>query len=185
MEARNPYAVSTATLSQRNDAPVASEQVDVWRDGKVLVMRPNAHLPPRCVKCNDACEFPMKPYKVYWHHWIIYLLLALYVILYVIVAMIQRRKAEIAPGLCRKHRVRRTVVLTSAWLMILGGIAGVFAALMGDSSELSGLAVLVVLAGVVTGMFTRIVRAQHIDAEYVRLKGCSPAFLDSLPPFRN
>jgi hypothetical protein len=42
---------------------------------------------------------------------------------------------------------------------------------------------LILLAVVVSTSVTRILRAKRIDAQYVRLKGCGTAFLDTMPPF--
>jgi hypothetical protein len=42
---------------------------------------------------------------------------------------------------------------------------------------------LILVAVIFSASVTRIVRAKRIDAQYVRLKGCGTAFLDSMPPF--
>ena len=54
-----------------------------------------------------------------------------------------------------------------------------------NSTELSLAGVLFLIAGLAWGIvFGRIVAAKRIDAAYVRLKGCGPQFLDSLPPLQ-
>jgi hypothetical protein len=158
-------------------------QGNVWRDGKELVMTPDATLPPRCVKCNERAEPPAKPRTVYWHHWGIYFLLLLNVIIYAIVAAIARRKAKVAPALCARHVKGRRIVITAAWLGAVLGFAMVVTGVeQGAVVVISGLLLLFgsILFGMILG---RVVWAKHIGKEFVRLKGCAPDFLKPLPPF--
>ena len=186
MDDRNPYAPSRASLSLTTPVQTAdsSSGIAVWRDGNVLITLPGAEMPQRCVKCNEPADRPTKPRKVYWHHPAIYLLLLFNIIIYAIVAVIARRRAFISPGLCEEHKKRRRVALILAWTGFLGGVLLVFGAI-GSSLGAWGalLGVLLILAAVLCGLFARVVYAQKIDKEYVRLKGCGNPFLNSLPPF--
>jgi hypothetical protein len=180
-EARNPYAVSSASFRQRDDVPAGATTVNAWRDGKILVMRPGAALPHRCVKCNDDCDPPKKPIRVHWHHWTVYLLLLVAVLIYLIVGLLVRRKATVPAGLCDKHRNRRRAAITLSLLIFTLGLIG---AGMSDGVGI-GIGVLVALLAVLIGLpMSRIVWAQHISPEYLRIKGCGREFLDSLPTFR-
>ena len=157
----------------------------MWRDEKTLVMLHDADLPDRCVKCNKPAALPTKPRRVYWHHWSIYLVVLLNILLYAIVALIVRKKAVVAPGLCALHKTRRAVALSIGWLGFSGSLALMFlgfADSINPAFAFLGLLLLLVALLVLVG-FSRIVYASRIDADYVRLKGCKPEFLDSLPPF--
>ncbi|MGQ0836548.1 MAG: hypothetical protein ACT4O5_16805 [Gammaproteobacteria bacterium] len=132
MHDRNPYAPSAATLALPGDASVGTHDgANVWREGDVLILVPDSDLPDRCVKCNAPAETPIKERTVYWHHPAIYLVVVLNVILYVIVALIARRKATVGAGLCGPHKKRRRVSILLGWI---GTIAG-FAMIVGGSGN--------------------------------------------------
>ena len=186
MSADNPYAPSTASLRLDPHAtPAAKSGPKIWRDGKVLIIAPEASLPPRCVKCNEPAEQPMKSRNVYWHHWTIYLLLLLNVVIYLIVGLATRRKARITPGLCRKHTGSRRLAIAIAWIGALASIALIVASFEQDPPILFPIGILLLLASLIFGMIRgRLLWAKRIDKEYVRLIGCAPAFLQPLPPFQ-
>ncbi len=176
MSPLNPYAPPRASLG-----PQGTE--GLWRDGKVLVLRPGSPLPPRCVKCNEPAELPLKPRKVYWHQPWVYILL-LNPLVYAIVALILRKHAVLAPGLCSLHRQRRRLGIALGWggslfalgLMYLGATQEIFALVV------FGLAAL--LGAVITGVILApLPNPERIDQDFVRLKGCGQAFLESLTPF--
>ena len=180
---RNPYAPSSASL--RAGAAPHTSSTEVWRDRKTLVMVHEADLPDRCVKCNEPADLPSKPRRVYWHHWAIYLVLLLNILIYAIVALIVRKKAVVAPGLCARHKTRRAVALGIGWAGIVSSFALMF---LGISEAINPafavLGVLLLLAALLELVIAgRLVYATRIDDNYVYLKGCKPAFLDSLPQF--
>lgn len=183
MDERNPYAPSRASLAGAAATP-AKGSGGTWRDGTVLVLVPDATLPHRCVKCNEPAQQPTKSRRVYWHSPWIYLLILLNILIYAVVALIVRRKAVIAPGLCPTHKARRRIGIAIAWTLLLAGGALLFmGAHDGNPGAGAGGTLLILLAVVVSSSVTRILRAKRIDARYVRLKGCGTAFLDTMPPF--
>jgi hypothetical protein len=95
MAGHNPYAPTQASLKSA-DTPAGTG--GLWRDDDRLIVAHGATFPQRCVKCNEPSEQPHKMRKVYWHHPAVYLLLLGYAILYIIVALIVRRTAEVNPG---------------------------------------------------------------------------------------
>jgi hypothetical protein len=183
MDERNPYAPSRASLAGAAATPAAGSG-GAWRDGNVLVLSPDASLPHRCVKCNEPAEEPTKSRKVYWHSSWIYLLFLVNILIYAIVALIVRRKAVIAPGLCAAHKTRRRIGMGIAWALLLAGFALIGFGMKGKNpGAVFGGFLVILLAVIVSTTVTRILRANRIDARYVRLKGCGTAFLDSMPPF--
>jgi hypothetical protein len=176
MDTHNPYAPSRASLAGAAVTPDAGG--GTWRDGAVLVLAREASLPRRCVRCNEPAAEPTRSRNLYWHNPWIYLLIILNILIYALVAIIVRKKVALAPGLCAAHKKRRRLGIATAWALLLAGVALLF---MGRWAVLGMLVIL--LALFVTVGATRIVRANRIDAQYIRLKGCGAAFLDSLPPF--
>lgn len=182
MDKHNPYAPSRASLAGAAVAP--DDGSGTWRHGPILILSPDATLPHRCVRCNDPAAEPTKTRKVYWHNPWVYVLILVNLLIYFVVALIIRKKAVIAPGLCSTHKRRRAVGIGIAWVILLGSLALMGAGVANGSANESVGGILLILVAVLVSMrVTPILRARRIDSEYVRLKGCGAAFLDSLPPF--
>jgi hypothetical protein len=182
MDNHNPYAPSRASLAGAAVAPL--ESGGTWRDGAVLVLSPDAPLPGRCVRCNEPSEGPTKSRRLYWHSPWLYLLILANILIYAIVAVIVRKKAVVAPGLCSAHKRRRRNGIIIAWTLLIAGFALLFMGIGGTKPvAIPGGLLLILVAVIFSASVTRIVRAKRIDAQYVRLKGCGTAFLDSMPPF--
>lgn len=182
MDKHNPYAPSAASLAGATVTPADSG--GAWRDGAVLVLTREATLPSRCVRCNGPSEEPTKSRRIYWHSPWLYLLILANILIYAVVALIVRKKAIVAPGLCSEHKKRRRIGIGIAWTLLIAGFALMFMGITGTKGlAVGGGLLLILVALLVSANVSRIVRANRIDAQYVRLKGCGPAFLDSMPPF--
>jgi len=176
-QAVNPYAPPRASLE-------ADAAVDVWRDGKILVMRHGGTLPHRCVKCNQPAEPLPKPVTIYWHHPAIYLLILVNALIYIIVGVIARKKARLTLALCEHHRKKRSAAIMTGWGGALLGVAAAGAGMAAGQTALIpigiALGVLSLLVGVIR---SRVVSAKRIDKEMVRLRGCGESFLAALPEY--
>lgn len=173
----NPYAPPHASLD-----PGGPE--GCWRAGKEVVLRAGAALPPRCVKCNAPVTAPIKARTYYWHHPALYILALVNLLIYAVVALIVRRRATLAPGLCSAHTRRRRLGLLVGWGGLLAFLGLLVAGVAVDGCGLMLAGGLVLLGALVAAiLLARIVIPSRIDAEWVRLKGCGAAFLDSLPDF--
>lgn len=184
MDDRNPYAPSRASLSQaRAPSGHAGPGVTAWRYRKILVMVPGSTLPDRCVKCNEPADEPTKTRKLYWHHPGVYAFILINLIIYAIVAMIVRKKAMVAAGLCVAHKKRRRLGLTLGWGGFGLGLVAIFAGAAMPQGALLGLGFLLLFSAALVGIIVaRIVYASKINESQVWLKGCGTEFLDSLPP---
>jgi hypothetical protein len=177
----NPYAPSRASLAGGSGQP--SDRV--WRENKVVVMARDGDLPDRCVKCNDPADEPTRTQKVYWHHPGYYVLLLINVILYVVVALIARKSVAVNPGLCVRHKQRRTRGIWIGWGGLVAGLVAMFAAVENNTPGLGLLFLLTMFGLIITGLvMSRTVYAKRIDDRYVLLKGCGEPFLADLPEFR-
>ena len=176
----NPYAPPQARITAR--APVLDDGSQVWREGELVVLTPSGDLPPRCVKCNADAEHPVKERTVYWHTPWLYVLVLVSLLIYLIVALIARKSARISPGLCSEHRKLRNNVIVGSLLAALTGIGLLVFAISDSNGGVGLLGGLTLLAAIIFGMIKgRIVYATRIDANRISLKGCSEAFLASLP----
>lgn len=177
----NPYAPSRASLA---GSGTSSGQL-VWRFEKIVIMARDGQLPERCVKCNEPADEPTKSRKVYWHHPGYYILLLINMILYVVVALIARKTAEVNPGLCARHKQRRATGIWLGWGSFVFGFITIGIAFGNQHPGLGLLLMLLMIGLIITSMFmSRIVYAKRIDDKYVQLKGCGAPFLDDLPEFR-
>lgn len=158
---------------------------ELWRSGNLLVLRKDAFLPDRCVKCNQPANGFKLPRKLSWHTPWLYLLILPSLLIYIIVALIVSKKARLEIGLCQEHRQRRRRDLAIAWLIfVLSLVAfGAAAALSNGWLALAGVSLLLV-AIVYGAVRVPPVQAKRIDNQFLWLKGVSPAFLATLPEFR-
>lgn len=153
----------------------------VWRDGKTLVMSRDAVLPDRCVKCNAFTQDRLKR-KLSWHHWAIYLLILLSLLIYAIVGMVIRKRATVYLGLCEEHRAKRRTYIWITLLMILGGVAGFFLAIAAEDGTPALIGLLLLMTGIVFGtIMIRVTYPSKIDDRLVWLKGVNADYLDQFP----
>jgi hypothetical protein len=156
----------------------------VWRDGKKIVARDGAVFPPRCLKCNAAASgTPMKR-KLYWHNpWWYLVLLVPYIrlLIYIIIAVVVRKRATVEVYLCNEHKTRRVYLLIATWLTWLSGIVAIGWGSSIHNTWLILAGPCLVLTGIVLGIYARMFRTQKIKDGTVWLKGAGKPFLESLP----
>jgi hypothetical protein len=185
MTTHNPYAAPKARVSA-SATPIGGDSA--WREDNQIVMLPGALLPQRCVKCNEPADEPTKTRKVYYHHPALYLLVFGWAIIYIIVALIVRKTAEINPGLCAEHKKQRALWMAISWFGALGSLfllPMLAAALSIDFGPWMLLCIGLFLGFAITGIVkARILYPKKIDDHYARLKGAGENFLASLPQFR-
>jgi hypothetical protein len=177
MTTTNRYAPPKAALEDRS-----GNDTDMWREGKVLVLRKGCDFPNRCIKCNAPSVAPRRRYKLSWHTPWLYLLILLALLLYAIVALIVRKTAVVDIGLCERHQKRVLWGRIIGW----GGLALELALGIGsgvlDKPELGVIALVLALPWIITTLVVnRLVLPDRIDDNLVRLKGCGEEFLRSLP----
>lgn len=180
MAGHNPYAPSAATLKGPEPSAAENSTTGIWRDGRVVVMDHNASLPARCVKCNAPAHQPTKVRKVYWHHPGLYLLILAWMLLYIIVALIVRKRADVEPGLCENHKLHRGIAIAVG---LLGPVLGLVLAFKSvETPVLLPVGLLLILFSAIYGVARgRVVYARKIDDYNVRLGGFCRDYLDSLP----
>lgn len=188
MAAFNPYSAPEADSDEATPAVTTGSGEGLWRDGQRLVMRKMALLPDVCVVCNAPAGGFMLRRKLYWHSPVWYLTFFLNLVIYLIVALIVRKRVDVRVGLCPVHRARRRNCIAIVWTLCLAALLLPFlaGALDSDSSALAFLAAgMVILTAGLVGVFgASVVRAKRIDDQFAWLAGVSPAFLATLPDWR-
>lgn len=169
-------------------APVAPSTA--YRQGNRLVVPKGAPLPPYCVKCGQRVTG--EPYRktFYWHTpllWLLALLGVVGLIILSIVAMVIRKRADLAISICDQHLQRRKNLLITAWVLGLGCIPGgiLVGALIHDSDLAAGLGVLtgflLFVAAIVTGVMAAVLRPREITEFSATFSGAGEQFLAQLP----
>ena len=153
----------------------------VWRNSSTLVMSKDAQLPDRCVKCNAFTIGRLKR-KLSWHHPAIYILIAVALLIYLIVAMVVRKRATVYLGLCEEHMAKRRTYIWITWLLALGGIAGFVIAIAENNGVPALIGILLFLTAIVFALITiRVASPSRIDDRFVWLKGINAEYLNQLP----
>ena len=188
-EAVNPYAPPQSNL-QNTFAPNGQmfAAAGVWRAGDLLVMQKGAFLPNRCLVCNGPASVQF-PKKMYWHTPWLYLLFLLNLFIYLIAALIARKKADVVLPLCTRHAEKRKKAATIGGLLMVFGIV----LMVGGCTQIEGPGaifplmvsggLLVLLAGaIVHAVGANPIVPKKIDDYHVWLRKVSASYLAALPP---
>jgi hypothetical protein len=156
-----------------------------WREGKQVVVRRDAALPDRCVKC---CETSMKTIKkrLYWHSPFLYIL-AFSPLIYIIVALCVRKTMTVWIPLCATCSGRRMRNIWIAWgsffvsvaLCVFGGSTMSRNDTLGGILMFSGIGVFFFMLFWIIG--TRLIYPKKIDKTHGWIAKAGKSYLDSLP----
>ncbi len=168
-------------------APLGSAQYShgtggVWRQGSVLVFHKNAGLPDRCLKCNAPAHGVRLTKRLAWHHPALYLLIFAGLLVYLVVALVLRKTANVSLGLCEHHMKQRRTILILNWGLFSAGLLAFVLAIAQESGTIALAGVGLVVAGATAGtILSRYVNVKRIDDNYVWLKGVSQDYLAEMP----
>jgi hypothetical protein len=177
----NPYAAPRADVNA-GDGSLSAGQGTFWRSGQILMTRHGAVLPARCVKCNADVQESLKRARFYWHPPAWFALVLLNVFIYLVVAMIVRRHADVNLGLCTDHRQRRRRGILVGMSGILLSVVLVIVGIASSQTALCVFALLAFSASIVLCIVKgRTLLPVRIDKSGAQFKGCGEAFLASLP----
>lgn len=157
----------------------------VWRSGPKLVFRSGAALPGKCIKCGQPSTTRQQR-TLYWHAPWIYILVLVSLLIYVVLALVLRKKAEVAIPLCEEHRKARSNGLLTTWLLIFGLIGSIAAGVSMEQPLFFLLGLGCFIAAIVVGVRSRLLVPTLIDDNGIaQAKGCCDEFLRSLPNYRD
>ncbi len=172
-----------ALQSLQEGAPVSAiSSATAWAEGKSVVTSNNQTLPARCYKCNCAVEGEPLKRKVYWHPPLYYVLVVISLIIYVIVAIIVRKRATVDVYLCPTHKQKRKTFILIGWGGFILAFVMFFVGIGTNTGWLTGISFLVGLVAIGTGLIGgSLAGATRIQGETVWLRGAGKDFLASLP----
>ena len=188
----NPYQV-------RSDEPppmvadAVSGSQGLYRKGKLLVVVPNAIFPDRCIKCNEPTSHRLKR-SLSWHTPALYLLVIASPIIYIIAALLMRKRTEVQVPLAARYLAkRRTNMLVAVSLLLVGAVAFGFGVAMIESQEpnLFNQAGILMLVGPILWFIAslwgilgcRVISPKYIDDRHAQVEGVCEEFLAMLPPW--
>jgi hypothetical protein len=154
----------------------------VWHKKRTLIMSKDATLPDRCVKCNLPAQGSRLKRSLQWHHPILYVLIFAGLIIYLIVALIARKKAVIYVGLCQEHLAKRQRDVAIAWgIGALSLLCFVLTIVLNDATFLLGTLVFLIAAIIYAIAVARVVAPVKIDNNFVWLAGVNRDYVNSFP----
>jgi hypothetical protein len=194
----NPYAPPAAELERRGQVG------EVVRKGKLIGMRPDGQLPPRCVACNAQAEGDRSTRVLYWSPlaWRVSVLAAIVALLGLSAAgvvaaaiafwpamlmaavanFIIRKKVSLELAVCERHRRIQAALTWAAALGIALVVAGIYYLMRIDPSALLVAVTAMFAVGIArsrTGALA--VRIARLERDRLWLKGTGKAFRESLP----
>jgi hypothetical protein len=185
----NPYAAPLSDLTPE----IVDEGDSLWRDGKFLIVRKESVFPDRCVKCNaPALGWRLKR-TLYWHHPAWYALLALFLtcscagpLIYVVAALIVRKKMIVQYGLCPEHaRERRRALAVTVLLAVVGiglMVVGIATARRTPFPIMPWTGLATLFVAIMFGFLAvPTLSPKRIDSLYAKLRGAGAPFLAELP----
>jgi hypothetical protein len=187
----NPYAAPKAEVLNK-DAHLDAYH-DAWRDGKALVVRREAELLDRCLKCAAPTDGYRDRFSrtVSWHRRIWFVLVFISWPLYLIAYYFVRHRTRLTVALCPLHRRKRAQAITIAWLCAIMGVGSmILAGMISDpgsgSQPLVGIAIIaglvLLFVGIIIGAVgSQVLIPKRIDKHFVWLSRVSPDYLARLP----
>jgi hypothetical protein len=171
--------------------PTVHHAAGAWRGGAQLIITKNIQLPDRCVKCNAPGDGRMWNKMLYWHNPALYILIVFPgLLIYAIVAVCVRQKAQVGAFLCPVHRAKRKRTLLIVWLLVALGLAAFIGGIMlvgeretegvGLAALCSGI-VLMIGSGIFAAVATPLLSPAKMDGNYAWLKGAGSEFLATFP----
>jgi len=171
-----------AVQSLREGASLPSKHT-AWREGKRVVAHNQSSLPARCYKCNQEVATAPITRKLYWHPPAYYLFIFFNFIVYVIVAIIVRKRATLDVYLCEQHTQRRKYFMIGGWA---GALLGILMVIVGAGENIGWLVVLGIvlfLGATIAGIAgSQLARPSRIKGDTIWLTGAGKEFRASLPP---
>ncbi|MEQ9503495.1 MAG: hypothetical protein RIT81_41960 [Deltaproteobacteria bacterium] len=176
----NPFAapaVDPFGPATTGDTSVAG----IWRDGDVIVMEKGAMLPDFCVKSGEPASERLEK-KLQWHHPAVYAALLFNVIIYLIIALIMRKTANVSIPIGPDAKAHRSKWIKIGWGAGLGGLVVMFIGIPLEQPVVILLGLGVAFFGLIGGLIgVRLLWPTKIDDQYVYLKGAKEPFLRHLP----
>lgn len=155
----------------------------MWRHGRRLIIQKDAILPHRCVKCNAAAADHSMRKTYYWHPPVLYLTLLAGILVYVILALILRKRGTIRFSLCPAHRLRRTMHIALSLLLAIGSpiLCIALAVQLDHPWPLLLMLIVIIATGIYAVLCIAPLRPTRIDDDWLTMAGAGEDFLATVP----
>ena len=154
----------------------------VWRQKGMLVMHKQATLPDRCIKCNRPANGQAITKRFNWHHPAWYLFIFVGLLIYVVVALVVRKRVVLSLPLCDEHLSKRRTAIWASWGILALSVAMI---IFGASNNLPAIFLpgflLIFVAAVYGSLSASVIAIQKMDDQYVWLKRINKDYLMTLP----
>jgi hypothetical protein len=120
-----------------------------------------------------------------WHHPALYILIAVGVLFYVILALVLSKSATIHVGLCETHAASRKRDIFITCVLVLLSFVSFYFAVATEQMMLLFAGLMILLGAAIYGIVkARVVAPQKIDDQYVWLTGINANYLQQFPEWR-
>lgn len=173
MTSTSPYEPPKSTL-------IDTQQGDISRNGRYVIIRPESEWPSRCFKCNEETDQNKKLTLTYINPWI-YVSILINVLITIILALIFRKRFPVKLPLCELHQQKHKNLLIFQWVMLAVVISGVVAGLYTDESMYLFAAMVGFFPLIISSLFGRLAHASRYRDDFLWIRGAGKEFLNSLP----
>ena len=173
MTSTSPYEPPKSTL-------IDTQQGDISRNGRYVIIHPDSEWPNRCFKCNEETDQNKALTLTYINPWI-YVSILINFLITIILALIFRKRFPIKLPLCESHQKKYKNLLIFQWAMLGVIITGVIAGIYTDEPMYLFAAMIAFFPLVISSLFGRLAHASRFRDDVLWIKGAGNEFLNSLP----
>lgn len=192
---QNPYADLTPAAPTQAYAPQYNPAVPVgiWARGQTMIFHKSAVFPDICLKSGKPAGGSRFKQKLSWHPpWILVMILVA-LLIYIILAAIFTKTAQIDVGVLPEFKKRRWMHIAIGTVVMLASVAGFFGGVAVLASQdpnpgpvgplmMLGSGVMFLISLFYLTIVPRMFRIEKITDNYVYLKGIHPDVIRQLPP---
>ena len=157
-----------------------------WAAGDLLIVSPQAVLPPFCIKCGRPAELETLRKTFSWHPRWVYILILTGLLIYIIVALVLRKSITLQIPLCSTHRERYRALRIAGAVLMLGSILEMIVGFSALPDSYAGLILICGFSALISGLVclvsSAVLRLNLIDQYYGYFSRAHHTFLNQLPP---
>jgi hypothetical protein len=172
MKSTSPYEPPKSTL-------IDTQQGDISRNCRYVIVRPESEWPKRCFKCNEETDNTKELTLTYINPWI-YVSILINILITIILALIFRKRFPVKLPLCEVHQRKYKNLLIFQWAMLGVIFSGVIAGLYTEEPMYFFAAMVAFFPLIISSLFGRLAHASRYRDDVLWVKGAGKEFLNSL-----
>jgi len=180
-----------AAVEQLKPAPAGG----IWREGNRLVVHKKAALPEICVRTNEKATSSVQR-KFYWHHPAVFVAILVNLLVYVILAIVLRKKHVLVIPISesvKKSRFNKLLIAWMAALFFLATFIGSIVLMVNSESGGSPGPHLIlffglllsplfgIIAGAIAARIANVLQPKKMTDEYTWFSGANADYLNRFP----